>query len=150
MEVLQGPQDLVCDEAQVDGLQHALSHQRVQVGLHELKRHIQVSVILGPDHPIQFDHVGMVQLPEDADLSIGALRVSGILEGVEDLLERERSFGGAFDDLPDVPVGAAAQELLGLVEVKQVLFDLLAHLSKLGPIDIITRTTHIHPPIARV
>jgi hypothetical protein len=63
------------------------------------------------------------------------------LEGIEDLLECEWSFGGAFYYLPDVSVCAAAQQFLGLVEVKQVLFDLLAHLSKSRPIDIITQTT---------
>lgn len=52
VEVLQGTQDLECDEAQVDGLQHALSHEGVQVGLHELKGHIQVSVILGSNYPV--------------------------------------------------------------------------------------------------
>lgn len=126
----------------------------MQVGLHKLKGDIQVPIILGPNYPVQFDHVGMVQLPEYAYLPIGALRICGILEGIENLLECEWSFGGAFYYLPDVSICATAQQFLWLVELKQVLFDLLAHLSKSPPIDIITQTAlkfiHLTARVCRV
>lgn len=48
----------------------------------------------------------MVELMQVADLSVGALRVYGVLEGVEYFFESECGVGLAIGNLPDVAVGA--------------------------------------------
>lgn len=46
----------------------------------------------------------MVELVQVADLSVGALCVDGVLEGVEDFLEGEGGVVLAVGDFPDVAV----------------------------------------------
>jgi hypothetical protein len=81
----------------------------VEVGLHELEDQVEVLVIFCADDVVQFDDVGVVEFVQEDNFAVGPLRVGGVLEGIEDLLEREHLAGFFVGDLPDVAVGAAAQ-----------------------------------------
>ena len=56
--------------------------------LHELEEEVDVLVVVGADGLVQLDDVGVVELFQDLDFAEGALGVGGVLEGVEDLLQR--------------------------------------------------------------
>lgn len=111
VQVLEGLGHLVDDEPDVDVLQDPLSDDVVQVCLHVLEQQIDVLIIIGPDGVVQLDDVWVVQLPQDLDLSVGALRIGGVLEGVEDLLEREHLLRRLLLHLPHVSVGTGAHLL---------------------------------------
>ena len=130
VQVLQPLQNLKSDEPQMDGLEDALSDQGMEVRLHELKGHIQVTIIPRTNHPVHLDYVRMVQLGEDAAFPIGALRICGILKGIEYFLEGKGALGPSVNHLPHMAVRTAPQKFLWLEEAQQVLVDLLAHRGK--------------------
>jgi hypothetical protein len=99
----------------------------VQVCLHELEDQVEIAIVACADDTGELNDVGVFELGEDGDLSVGALGVSGVLKGVEYLFKGVGFVGTAVDGLPDVAVGSTAQQLLGLEEMEDVLVDFLAH-----------------------
>lgn len=99
----------------------------VQVGLHALEQQVEVAAVPRPHHALQPHDVVVLQLRQDADLAVGALRVHLVLEGVEDLLQRVLPPRAALRHPPDVSVGAAPQEGLDFEQLQDVAFDFLAH-----------------------
>ena len=59
----------------------------MEVGLHELEDEVEILVVLCANDLVQLDDIGMVELLEEDDLAEGALRIGGVLKGIEDLLE---------------------------------------------------------------
>ena len=59
----------------------------MEIGLHELEDEVEILVVLCTDDLVQLDDIGMVELLEEDDLAEGALRIGGVLKGIEDLLE---------------------------------------------------------------
>lgn len=108
MQILQCFEYLVRYEPEMHILQDSFTDQRMQICLHILEGYIQIFIILGADDSFQSDDIGVFQLGEDADLSISPLRIGGVLEGIEDLLESQLLLRSAVDHLPDVAVGTTA------------------------------------------
>lgn len=72
----------------MDFLENVGSDDRMQVGIHEVKDQIQVTVILSPDHILKSDYILVpIQLLQKYDLSKSSLCVGRILESVEALFE---------------------------------------------------------------
>jgi hypothetical protein len=61
----------------------------MKVCLHELEHKVEILVIFGTDHLVQFYDVGVIKLLEEGDLAEGPLGVGGVLEGIEDLFQSE-------------------------------------------------------------
>ncbi len=55
----------------------------VQVGVHVLEQQIYIFGVVGPDHLLQVDDVGVPQLQQKHDLSVDALGIGGVGEGIE-------------------------------------------------------------------
>ena len=86
VEVLECLGELVDDEPDVYVFEDALRDDVVQVCLHELEQQVHVLVVVRADGVHQLYDIGVVQLLQDFDLAVGALRVGGVLECVEDFL----------------------------------------------------------------
>lgn len=106
VQILHALEDLIHDEAVMDVLEDLLPDGVVQVGLHVLKNQIEILVIFGADDVEQLDYVVVIEFVQVADLSVGSLRVYGVLEGVEYFFESESGVGLAIRNFPDVTVGA--------------------------------------------
>ena len=83
MQVLHALKYLIHDEPVVDVLEDLLTDGVVEIGFHILKDQIEVFVIFCADDVQQFDDIVVVELMQVAYLSVGALRVDRVLEGVE-------------------------------------------------------------------
>jgi hypothetical protein len=99
----------------------------MKVGLHKLENQVEILIIFGADHLVQLHDVRMVQLLQESDLAESSLRVGGVLEGIEDLLERQCLTRFLFGDLPDVTVCPAAHLFEQRVLFEDVSLDLLCH-----------------------
>jgi hypothetical protein len=127
VQVFQSFGQLIDDVAGVDVLQDPLPDHIVQIGLHKLENQIDVFVVLGPDHRVEFDYVGVVHLVQQRDLAEGALGVSRMLERIEYLFEGNDCLGLSVDGLPDVSVGSTAHLLHELESFDDMFFHLFAH-----------------------
>jgi hypothetical protein len=67
------------------------------------------------------------ELPQEHDLTVGALGICGVLEGVKNFLKSEDLVGLAVPDLPDVPVGSASDFPEDFVLFQDVLLYILCH-----------------------
>ena len=106
MQVFERFGELVKYEPDVHVPEDPLSDDVVQVCLHVLKKQVNVLVVLRANGIVQFDDIGMVQLPQDLYLSVGALRIGGVLKGIEYLLQRNHTTCPLLFHFPDVAVGA--------------------------------------------
>jgi len=86
VEVLERFGELVHDEPDVYVLEDALRDDVVQVCLHELEQQVYVLVVVRADGVHQLYDIGVVQLLQDLDLPVRALRVGRVLECVENFL----------------------------------------------------------------
>jgi hypothetical protein len=65
----------------------------------------------------------VLELPQDLNLSVGTLRISGVLKSVKDLLKSVCFFGVFFLDLPDVPVRARTHLFKDVESSMDVILD---------------------------
>lgn len=72
---------------------------------------------------MEFDDVGVFELLQNLDLSIGALGISGVLEGIEDLLQSHHLLAPLVLHLPHVPVGARTHLLQHVESTQDVALD---------------------------
>ena len=75
VQVLHSLADLVHDVPVVQILQNFLAYRVVQVGFHEFEHQVEILIVVGANHVVEFDYVGVGQIVEVADLSICALGV---------------------------------------------------------------------------
>lgn len=75
VEVFHSLGELVHDVPVVQIFEYLLADGVVEVGFHEFEDEVKILVVLGPDHVIQLYYVGVVQLVEIANLSVGPLGV---------------------------------------------------------------------------
>mmetsp|Transcript_69371 Transcript_69371/g.187542 ORF Transcript_69371/g.187542 Transcript_69371/m.187542 type:complete len:334 (-) Transcript_69371:17-1018(-) len=130
VHVLQRLQQLVDDVLLVNVLQDVGTDDGVQIRLHVVADEVDVQIIVRLQHVEEPDDVLVpVQLLQEHNLPESPLRVRGILEGVEALLQGHHLVGLLVDRLPNDTVGPATQLLHDLVLLEDVLVDLLAHLS---------------------
>jgi hypothetical protein len=94
--------------------QNILANESVQINVHVLEYQVNIAVVLGADDLLQFYDVGVAELHEEHNLSVGALGIGGVIEGVEVLLESLDLFALLVDDLPHVAVCPAADLLLNV------------------------------------
>lgn len=81
----------------------------VQVGVHEIKYQVYVSVVLGTDHILEADDVFMSrQFLQENDLSKSALCISRILECIKVFFQCHDLFGSFVNGLPHNTVGSLA------------------------------------------
>jgi hypothetical protein len=111
MQVLERFGELVQYEPHVHVLEDPLRDDVVEIRLHVLKKQIDVLVILRANGIVELDDIGVVQLAQDLYLAVGALRVGGVLEGVEYLLQRQHATRSLLFHLPDVTVGTGTHLL---------------------------------------
>ena len=131
VEVEDGFGNLVDDELLVPFLQlgrlAVLPDQLVQVDVHVLEHQVDVFVVAGWDHALQADDVRVLQLPQEHDFAVGALRVGGVGEGVEVFFECLGDLAATLLHLPNMPVGTASDLLAGLVQLQHMCLNLLTH-----------------------
>lgn len=107
MHVLQALQHLIDDILLVDVFEDVGADDGVEVGVHEVEDEVDVTIVFSSDHILKADDVFVArQFLEEDDLTEGALRVGGVLEGVEVLLQRDDFFGALVNGLPDYAVSA--------------------------------------------
>lgn len=123
MEVGQRVGQLVDYVLPVGLVQHSVLDGIEQVALQVLEHQVQVDIVLGLDYLLELDYVGVVELFQDADLPVGALRIGVVLEGQEYLFERVQFLCFPLLDLPDIAIGSAADLLDFLVFFFDVLGD---------------------------
>ena len=106
------------------------AYNGVQIGLHVLEHQIDVLVVFGLVHVKELHDVLVPLAPARArdglevdNLSPCPLRVGRVLEGVEDLLQRDRLARGQLRRLPHDPICTLAQLLRHLVALEHVLVD---------------------------
>ena len=104
MEVLECFSHLIDDVADVNIFEDVFGYDVVEVSFYELEDQIHIFIIISFDGFVQFDDVGVLDLTQDFDLSVGALGISGVLEGIEDLFQGVCFFGVFFLDFPDMAV----------------------------------------------
>lgn len=112
VQVVQCLGHLIEDELAVSFRQDVLANEREEVDVHVLEDQVDIAIILGADDFFQLDDVGVGQLHQEHDFAVGALRVGGVIEGIEIFLEGFDPTRFLVGDLPDVPVGSAADFLV--------------------------------------
>jgi len=113
---------LVHDELLVHRLEDVGADDGVEVGLHVVEDEVDVLVVLRLQHVLQPDDVLVPRQPLQVhDLAERALRVGGVLEGVEDLLEGDRLLVLLVDRLEDDGVRPLPQLLRHVVLAEDVL-----------------------------
>ena len=128
VQELEGLEKLVHDVALVDVQKDVRPYRGVQVRLHVLEHQVDVPVVVRPQHVQQPNDVSVAAyLLQEHDFSKGALRVRGILKGVEDLLQGHNPACLPLHGLPNDPIRALAQLLLDVVLLQHVGVDLLRH-----------------------
>ena len=106
VHVLEALEHLVNDVLFVYVFEDVRANHRVQVGVHEVKDEVDVTVVLGADNVLQADDVFMAgELLQKDDLAEGALRVGCVLEGVEIFLKGNDLLGLLINGLPHNTVG---------------------------------------------
>jgi hypothetical protein len=106
MQVLEGFSQLIDDKFHMDILKYALRDNVVQICFHIFKDEVNVFVVFSGDGFVQLYYIGVIELPQDFYLAIGALGVSGVLKGVEYLFECEYFFCIFLFNFPNVAVSA--------------------------------------------
>lgn len=94
----------------------------MEVCFHELEHQIEVFIVFSTKNLLELDHVGVVQFLKEDDLSVGALGISRVLEGIEDLLEGEGLSCLAISNLPDDTVGSASDLLDDCISLEHMGF----------------------------
>lgn len=107
--------------------QYVFPDEREEVDVHMFEHQVNIPVILCPDDLFQLDDVGMREFHEKHDLSVGTLRIGGIIEGIEVLLKCLDLSGLLVCHLPHVPVGPTADLLVHLEPSKDVSLDFFTH-----------------------
>ena len=101
--------------------------EREEVDVHMFKHQVNIPVILCPDDLLQLDDVGMRELHEKHNLPVGTLRIGGIIESIEVLLQSFDLSGLLVRHLPNVPVGTTADLLVHLEPSEDVGLDFFTH-----------------------
>lgn len=99
----------------------------MQIRFHIVEQKIEIFVAFWFDYAGQFDDVFMVELVKDGYLSIGALRIDWVLEGIEYFFKGELFLGRPLLDMPNVPVGPTPEQLFNLKHLLYVFIDWFAH-----------------------
>lgn len=101
MHVLQAFQDLVDDVLLVDIFEDVGTDDSVKISVHEVEDEVNVTIVFSADYVLKANNVLVTsQLLQEDDLAERALRISGVLESVEVLLEGDNLFGALVDGLP--------------------------------------------------
>lgn len=127
VQILDGFGNLVHDILLMLILEDVFADDAVQVDVHELEHEIYVFVIVSFDDVYELDDVVVVELLQEYDLAVGALRIRRMLKRIEDLLEGVYLVGAPIEHLPDVAVGATADLSLDFIAAQNVGFDVLCH-----------------------
>ena len=106
MQVLQGLSQLVDDKPHMHVLEYALADYVMEICFHEFEEQVDIFVVIGADSIMQLDDVGVLELLQNLDLPVGSLGISGVLKGIEDLLQSHHLLRPLVLHLPHVPVRA--------------------------------------------
>mmetsp|Transcript_16216 Transcript_16216/g.50996 ORF Transcript_16216/g.50996 Transcript_16216/m.50996 type:complete len:335 (-) Transcript_16216:9-1013(-) len=132
VDVLQRAQQLVCYEGPVDRPQGLAAERLLQVGVHQVRDDVEVPVVGGAQHVVDPQDVRVVpELQEVGDLPVRPLRVRGVPESVQHLLEGQAAappLARGLRDLPDDAVEAAPYLLPDGVAAGHVPVDALVRL----------------------
>lgn len=75
MQILECLGQLIDDESDMHILEDVLSDDIMQISLHELKKEVDVAIVVGLYSFIEFYYVGVIQLPQDLYFPVGSLCV---------------------------------------------------------------------------
>ena len=106
MKIFESFGDLINDIPNVDVFEDIFRDNIVEICLHKLKNEINISVVFCLYCIVYFYDVAMIDLPQYFNLSVGPLRVCGVLEGVKYFFKCVYFFSVFFLDLPNVPVSS--------------------------------------------
>ena len=137
VKVFHGLEELVHDVAVVEILEYFLADSVVEISLHELEDQVEVLVVVSLDDVVEANHVGVVQLVQIANLSVGPLCIDRVLKSVEDLFQSQGLTSPAVCHLPNVPIGPRTHFLHQRVTCQHVLLHFLAHFLHFANLNII-------------
>lgn len=123
MHVFERFGELIDDESNVYVLEYALRDDVVEISLHEFEEQVYILIIISADGVKELDDVRMVELLEDLDLSIGALRISCMLKGIKYLLKCKDALCGLLFHLPHMAVRPRAYLLQDVEATQDVALD---------------------------
>lgn len=106
--------ELVDDVFAVEGVEEAVADGAEEIAVEAFEDQVEILVGGGEDL-FELDDVVVCEFAQEDDFAVDALGIYFVLEGQEDLLYGEHLVGIAVAHLPDVPVGATAEFLYGLV-----------------------------------
>ena len=112
MQVVQCFGHLIEDKLPMSFRQDILAYECEEVDVHMFEDKVDISIILSADDFFQLDDIGVAELHQEHDFSVGALCVGGVIEGIKIFLEGFDAPGFLVGYLPDVSVGAAADFLV--------------------------------------
>lgn len=98
-----------------------------KVDVHMFEHQVNIPVILSADDLLELDDVGVRKFHEKHDLSVGSLRIGGIIESIEVLLECFDLSGLLVGHLPNVAIGTTADLLVHFEPSKNVRLDFFTH-----------------------
>lgn len=127
VEVEEGFCHLVEDVFSVSFGEDVFADESEEIDVHVFEDEVDVSVIFGANHLLQFDYVGVCQFHEEHYFAIGSLCVCGVIESVKIFLECFDLSGFFIGHLPDVAVGAASDFLVDVEAGQDVRLYLLTH-----------------------
>jgi hypothetical protein len=99
----------------------------MQVNLHKLKHQVYIAPIDRRNHFVQSDDIGVPQLEQEHYLAVGPLRVGGVSERVEVLLQSLYLAGATLLHLVHMSIRTATNLLEYPVPRKHMRFDLFRH-----------------------
>ena len=103
-----------------------------KVGLHQFEHQVQVLLVGCTQHPVQGNHVRVLDPLQDLDLTVRALRVDVVAESTEHLLESIGLARKLVLHPPNVAVSPATDQLAHSVTLQDVLFYFFGHLNIMG------------------
>mmetsp|Transcript_35640 Transcript_35640/g.57417 ORF Transcript_35640/g.57417 Transcript_35640/m.57417 type:complete len:443 (+) Transcript_35640:359-1687(+) len=128
MHELERLEELIDDVLLVNLLQDVGTDYRMQIRLHVVADEVNVLIIVGLEHIQQpYDVFVAVEFLQEHDLAESSLRIGGVLEGVEALLQGNNLASLFVDGFPDDTVSSASKLLNDLVLSEHVPVDFLAH-----------------------
>lgn len=106
MKIMKSFDDLVQNIFYMNFLQFPLIDQMIEIWLHVLEYQVDVTIVWGVMNGVEGNNVRMLQLPQNWDLSEGALSISGMLERIKYFLQSYNPVGVFALSFPNLPIGS--------------------------------------------
>ena len=108
---------------------NTVPNNRKQICLHQLENQIQILLVIGTQHLMQFYYIRMRYFLQNLDLSVRTLCINIVPKCPENLFKGVGTFGDLVLHFPDMPVGPTSHQLVYLVFLCDMLVYSFRHLN---------------------